>query len=46
MKDVALRSRLSGGGFKPPQVAFIKSGGHEHWGKDRINLAGMDQKDE
>ena len=30
MKDLALRSRLSGGGFKPPQVAFIKSDGHEH----------------
>ena len=46
MKDLALRSRLSGGGSKPPQVAFIKSGGHERWGKVRTNLAGMDQKDE
>jgi len=31
----ALRSRLAGGGFKPPQAAVVKSHGSERWWKRR-----------
>jgi hypothetical protein len=30
---MSLRSRFSGAGFKPLQVAVIKSDGREHWSK-------------
>jgi len=39
---LALRNRLSGAGFKPPQAAAVKSGGCERWGKVEVNSAGVD----
>jgi len=44
----ALRSRLSGAGFKPPQAAAVKSRGGEHWGQsaEAAPRAGRDQRDE
>src|SRR3954462_8333953 len=42
----ALRSRLSGAGFKPPQAASVKSRCRERWGKGRRYLSGVDHGDE
>jgi len=45
-EGMALRSRLSGAGFKPPQAAVVKSHGRERGGKVEQDSAGVDQKDE
>ena len=42
----ALRSRLSGAGFKPPQAASVKSRCRERWGKGRRYRSGVGHGDE
>src|SRR4051794_36835799 len=42
----ALRSRLSGADFKPPQAASVKSHCRERWGKGRRYLSGVGHGDE
>jgi len=45
---MAVRSRLSGAGFKPPEAAGVKSRGGERWGQSVEDLprAGKNQRDE
>ena len=42
----ALRSRPTGGDFKPPQAAVVKSYGSEHCGKGAQDASGVNQEGE
>jgi hypothetical protein len=42
----ALRSRPTGGDFKPPQAAVVKSHGSEHCGKGAQDASGVNQEGE
>ncbi|GAA2655333.1 hypothetical protein Adu01nite_91120 [Paractinoplanes durhamensis] len=46
MKDLALRSRPAGGGFKPPRAALVDDRRGERRGKGVLDASGRDREGE